>query len=131
MEPILHLKIGWLWMLAGFLSGALMGPFFKRPDWLGGYGALPRRMVRLCHISFFGLGWLNLMFAFSLPFLDETSPGRLNIAGIGFVVGAVTMPLCCLLLARFPRWNPVALFTPPVASLLVAGSITFWEVITL
>ena len=30
---------GWVWVLAGFLSGLVLGLFFQRDDWLGGYGS--------------------------------------------------------------------------------------------
>src|SRR6185436_1938733 len=54
--------LAWLWILPGFLSGMVLGMFFHREDWLGGYASLRRRMYRLGHISFFGLGAVNLFF---------------------------------------------------------------------
>ena len=53
---------GWSGFLGGVLSGAVMGLLFHREDWLGGYGSRERRMVRLGHISFFGIGLINLFF---------------------------------------------------------------------
>lgn len=50
-------------MLAGALSGAIVGLFFYRDEWMGGYNSWRRRLTRLGHISFFGLGFLNLIFA--------------------------------------------------------------------
>ena len=32
---------------------------------MGGYGSFRRRLARLGHISFFGLGFLNLLLAFT------------------------------------------------------------------
>ena len=55
----------WLGVLAGVLTGVASGLFFHREEWLGGYGSWPRRMMRLGHISFFGLGFLNMMLAVS------------------------------------------------------------------
>ena len=94
----LHIMLGWGNMLLGALSGAVMGLFFHRDDWEGGYGSYRRRMLRLGHIAFFGLGLLNLVFAFTLQSITISDP-YLRIASLGFVLGAWTMPLCCLLAA--------------------------------
>jgi len=51
-----NLTAGWLGILAGVVSGCAIGLFFHRADWLGGYASFRRRMTRLGHISFFGLG---------------------------------------------------------------------------
>ena len=56
MKSNLNLFLGWLWILLGFVSGMALGMFFHRENWLGGYGSFKRRMYRLGHISFFGLG---------------------------------------------------------------------------
>ena len=50
----------WIGFLLGGISGAVPGLFFYRYDWLGGYTSWPRRMIRLGHIAFFGIGFLNL-----------------------------------------------------------------------
>jgi hypothetical protein len=44
-----------------------------------------------------------------------------SIAGWGFVIGAISMPLCCLLMANFPRTR--LLFGVPVLSLLLGGGL--------
>lgn len=89
---------GWLGMLAGVLSGALVGLFFHRDDWMGGYQSYRRRLTRLGHISFFGLGFLNLIFAATASQLILKGP-YINVASMALVVGAVTMPICCFLSA--------------------------------
>ena len=40
----------WIWVLGGIISGSCIGLFFYRQDWLGGYDAWERRMVRLGHV---------------------------------------------------------------------------------
>ncbi len=113
----LHILIGWGAMIMGALSGAVIGLFIHRDDWAGGYASFPRRMMRLGHIAFFGLGFLNLMFglttqAILLPDI------YLKIASTGFVAGALGMPLCCFLAAwRKPFRH---LFPIPVLS-VIAG----------
>jgi hypothetical protein len=94
---LVNLYFAWTWMLAGMVSGAVMGLFFYRHDWLGGFGSWRRRMVRLAHIAFFGTGLLNLGFALSWGFLeraDQPDP-LLNAASVLLVVGAVAMPTVC------------------------------------
>ena len=92
-----------------------MGVQFHSPMWLGGYGSWPRRMVRLGHISFFGLALLNLAYALTVSHLQLTA----NLAAPSwlFIVAAITMPLICFLSAW--RQNFRHLFFVPVASLFM------------
>src|SRR5262245_22670772 len=116
----LHLFAAWIGFLCGALSGALVGLFFHREDWLGGYSSFPRRLIRLGHISFFGLGLLNALFALTIAVIPVPElPGRL--ASIGLLTGAITMPLCCFASA----WRKAlrCLFPIPVTSLLGAVSL--------
>jgi len=111
-----NLLAGWIGMLGGIISGAIIGLFFHREEWMGGYSCLRRRMTRLGHISFFGLGFINLFFAFSAQTLalPET---QARLASAGFVLGAISMPLCCFLTAwRKPFRH---LFPIPVLSILL------------
>jgi hypothetical protein len=94
----LLIKLSWIGMGLGVLSGAVLGLFFHREDWMGGYNSYRRRLSRLGHISFFGLGFLNLGFALTCRVLELESP-LLPIAALAFALGAVTMPLCCFLSA--------------------------------
>lgn len=116
----LNEAFGWGWILLGFLSGAVLGLRFQREDFLGGYAALPRRMVRLGHISFFGLGLLNILFAQSAPRL-RLDPVWLTLASFAFVVGGLTMPLCCGFMAWRRSLQP--LFVIPVASLVLGAAL--------
>jgi len=118
---LFNLRLAWVWILLGFVSGAVMGGFFHRESWLGGYGSLPRRMYRLGHISFFGLSIINLMFFVTAR---ELALGGAQIvwASRGFAAGAITMPICCALMAHMPRAR--LLFAVPVISLLGACVLT-------
>jgi hypothetical protein len=121
----INLLGGWLGMLAGVLSGAIVGLFFYRDDWMGGYDSWRRRLTRLGHISFFGLGFLNLIFAATAAQLFL--PGaNLKIASWAFVVGAITMPACCFLSAwRKPFRHlfpiPVVSVATGVVAILLGG----------
>ncbi|MCP3670103.1 MAG: hypothetical protein GY814_06645 [Gammaproteobacteria bacterium] len=94
----LHLVIGWSSMIMGALSGAVIGLFFHRDEWAGGYSSFRRRMLRLGHIAFFGLGFLNLMFGLTTQTI-QLPDIHLTIASAGFMLGVVAMPACCFLAA--------------------------------
>ena len=120
----INLLAAWVGMLLGFLSGFALGLFFHREDWLGGYGSFARRMYRLAHISLFGLGAVNFFFYFTARALPADT--MLSLASAAFIAGAITMPICCLLMAHFP--NTRSLFALPVVSLVTGGALTLVEV---
>jgi hypothetical protein len=120
--PQLNLVFGWLWILLGFLSGTVLGLFFHRDEWLGGYGSFKRRLYRLGHISFFGLGTVNLLFGFTVA--NSAVPMAqphwvIDLAAWCLICGGISMPLSCALVAHFPRLRMV--FSIPVSSLLCGG----------
>jgi hypothetical protein len=127
METV-SLHFAWAWMLAGMVSGAVLGLFFHQQDWLGGYGSWRRRMVRLAHVAFFGTGLLNLGFALSWGAVargDDPSP-LLTAGGVLLMIGAVTMPTVCYAAAwrdgfRNLFFVPVMCLMGGVATLLVEG----------
>ena len=107
---------GWCWILAGLLAGLALGLRFHAENWLGGYASHPRRLLRLGHISFLGLGILNILFAMSGARLP-LSPERLGLASWAFIAGAVSMPACCAIMAWRRELHLV--FAVPVTSLLL------------
>lgn len=119
----INLGVGWIAILAGLLLGAVIGTFFHRADWLGGYGSWPRRMLRLSHISLVGTGLLNLAFALSADALNLAPPPR--VASILFIVGAATMPMVCGLSAWRPAFRH--LFFIPVLSLVLATAVLLYR----
>jgi hypothetical protein len=71
-------RVGWLSTCLGVISGSIMGLWsfdgpFAVPAWLGEYDQTSRRLARLGHIAFFGLGILNVLVA-----------GELRRSGLGF-----------------------------------------------
>jgi predicted MFS family arabinose efflux permease len=121
-----NLAMAWLWIFLGFASGAALGMGFHREAWLGGYTSHKRRLYRLGHISFFGLALVNLMFYFTARSFAGTSLAA-AISSWGFIIGAATMPVCCLITAHKPQARP--LFAVPVLSLLGAGALTFLKIL--
>ncbi len=92
------LKVIWGGMLLGVVSGAVIGLFFHREDWMGGYQSYRRRLTRLGHISFFGLAFVNMAFALTQHLLSLEAPWA-HWAAVSFTVGAIAMPTCCFLSA--------------------------------
>ncbi len=126
--PDLNLIAGWCGLTLGFLTGLMLGFRFHEPDWKGGYGSFERRMIRLAHISLFGLAIINLLFAFTGRLWFEGPAPRLQLASWAFVVGAIAMPLCCLAMARTVKARP--LFAVPVFSLTLGGVLTLWALLS-
>lgn len=125
-SPQLHLAVGWCSILLGAFSGMLIGFRFHHDHWLGGYDALPRRLVRLGHVSFFGLGLLNILFALTYAGMAEpqvAAPYR--TASIGLLVGLVSMPSCCFLTAWKRALQP--LFAIPVCAMILGLSSIAWD----
>lgn len=121
MQSNLNLILAWLWILLGFVSGMVIGLFFRGENWLGGYGSFKRRMYRLGHISFFGLGAVNLLFWLTMQFTSG-SGDLLRAASWIFIIGAITMPLCCVVMAHCPKAHLI--FAVPVVSLIAGGVLT-------
>lgn len=113
MPHPLNWYAGWLLILAGFLSGAILGLGFAREAFLGGYDSWRRRLLRLGHIACVALGLLNVVFAIS-P-ISGRSP---DLAGMFLVIGGIAMPLVCALSAWTKSLK--GLFPIPVAALLAA-----------
>ncbi|MBI5863393.1 MAG: hypothetical protein HZB38_02555 [Planctomycetes bacterium] len=117
----LNAGLGWLLITLGFASGTLIGLFFHRENWLGGYDSWRRRLLRLGHIAAVALGMLNVLFALSARHVQLSATDHV-LCIYGFALGGVSMPTVCALSAwRKPMRH---LFFIPVASLLTAG-ITF------
>lgn len=116
----LNLLMAWVWILLGFVSGMVLGMFFHGDNWLGGYGSFKRRMYRLGHISFFGLGAVNLLFWLTMQKISPSQPMAV-IASWMFIIGAATMPLCCAVMAHFRKAR--LLFAVPVLCLVAGGAL--------
>ena len=112
---------GWCWVLAGMFAGMGLGLGFHREDWLGGYASHRRRLLRLGHLAIIALGIVNILFARAQPALRLPDPWPC-VAADALIVGAVTMPLCCALMAWRRGLQP--LFAIPVTSLLLGVGLT-------
>jgi hypothetical protein len=111
---------GWGMILAAFGVGAVVGLSFWREDFMGGYAGWQRRMVRLGHIALAALGILNLVYAVAA--WPAAGTWQAQGAGIGMIVGGVTMPTVCFLAAWRKGFRHG--FVLPVAALIGAAVCT-------
>lgn len=119
----LNLYAAWVGFLLGGVAGATTGLFFRGEDWLGGYGAWRRRMVRLGHVAFFGIGFLNLALALTADVLGIAADARLS--GWLLIIGALTMPLVCYLSAYREGFRH--LFFVPAGAVIVGIASFLWR----
>lgn len=124
---MINIQVAWVGLLLGCVSGAIPGLFFYDSEWLGGYASWQRRMIRLAHISFFGIGFINLSFALTANSLDMSD--GLGLASAFLIVGAVAMPSVCYLSA----WRSVFrhLFFIPAVSVALGIALFAWRIISL
>ena len=127
ISMMMNLQAAWIGLLLGCVAGAIPGLFFHHKDWLGGYASWQRRMTRLAHIAFFGIGFINLSFALTARALglDEGLQG----ASILLIVGAAAMPTVCYLSAWKPAFRH--LFFIPAMSVTIGIALFTWRIIHL
>jgi hypothetical protein len=115
-EHVLNWYCGWWLILSAFVTGAWIGLFFHRADFLGGYGSFRRRILRLGHIALAALGMLNVLYGLS-PW-PPASDWHAEAASACLVLGGVSMPAVCFLTGWKEPFR--YLFFLPVAALILA-----------
>lgn len=115
-----NIRFGWIWVLVGLLVGAVMGMWSfngPMPSPVGDYASLPRRMLRLSHIAFIALAFMNILYGYEI---DKTKlTPRMKRLGTGLMIsGALLMPLF-LLSAVF--YEPLKYLTVISATLLMVA----------
>ena len=117
----LNIIAGWIGILFGVLAGSYLGLFYYKDDWAGGYASFRRRMLRLGHIAFFGLGIVNILYGLTVKSLGLAVPLP-ALASMSLVVGAAAMPVCCYLTA----WRtPFRQFFPIPVVCVTSGVVLF------
>ncbi|HNQ78156.1 MAG TPA: hypothetical protein PKJ37_03390 [Acidobacteriota bacterium] len=81
-------------------------------------------MIRLGHIAFFGLGFLNLGFALSARSLDID--GSIYAVSALLITGAAAMPAVCYLSAWKQPFRH--LFFIPAGSVTIAVALFLWRI---
>lgn len=131
-------QIAWVSFCVGVGTGMIMGMWsfggpFPVPAWLGEYDDLSRRLARLGHIAFFGLGFLNLFLASELQ-RTTLGPSGKRWAALAMNVGNVFLPLTLFAAAAY---HPLKYFmSVPAGAVLLAlvlaaygawGDLSEWE----
>lgn len=111
--------IGLTSLLLGAVSGGILGLWsfdgpVRPPELLQDYTAVGRRLMRLGHIAFFGLGILNLVLARELSVL-RLSPISRRVLALAMIGGNVLMPAGLFVAALYPAFK----FFLPVPSIAV------------
>jgi len=107
---------GWALILSAFVTGAVIGLYFHRPDFLGGYTSFRRRIIRLGHIAQAALGMMNVVYGLS-PW-PAASSWEASAASVGFIIGGISMPAVCFLTGWKEPFRH--LFFVPVTALIFA-----------
>jgi hypothetical protein len=99
----LNIAVGWTSLATGAVTGLVLGLWsfggpVPVPEWIGDYNSLPRRLLRLGHIAFFGLGILNIMLARHLGRLRSLSHHRRLALG-AMNVGNIFLPITLMIAA--------------------------------
>ena len=114
--------VGWASLTVGVGTGLVMGLWsfdgpVGVPAWLGGYGETSRRLVRLGHIAFIGLGILDILLARELPRLALGATGK-RVASIAMIAGNIFLPLALIAAGAY---RPLKLLMPvPALCVFVA-----------
>jgi hypothetical protein len=92
-------------MLVGVGTGLLMGLWSfdspaAVPEWLGPYDTTARRLARLGHIAFLGLGILNVLLARELPRLTLSDVLKRRASRL-MVIGNVLLPVTLFAAAAY------------------------------
>ena len=110
---------GWVWMCLGFILGMTMGIWAEGKGWLGGYGSVTRRYLRLGHIAFIALSIINILYGKELALVD-LSDNMKNIGSFLMIFGAVGVPVTCVSAAFIRK---IKYFLPLPASAILIGTI--------
>jgi len=119
----LNVSFGWTWFVVGTLVAMYIGLFAFTGEWLGGYDALPRRLVRLAHLAFMALSLTNVLYGLTIDHAALPSWAK-RTGSLLIITAAVLMPAVCLLTAANPWFEK--LFFMPAVSFLGAVSIIAW-----
>jgi amino acid transporter len=118
-----NFRTGWISVAVGAVTGLVLGLWsfdgpVAVPPWLGEYEDVSRRLARLGHIAFFGLGILNLLLSWSLPRLLPQRGLRLS-ASRAMIFGNVCLPIGLFAAALY---HPLK-YALPVPALAVAAAL--------
>lgn len=99
--------VGWWSLVVGVATGLVMGLWsfdgpMATPSWIGEYADTSRRLIRLGHIAFIGLGILDILLANELT-RSSLDPRRRLLTSRLMVAGNVGLPIALFVAAI---WRP-------------------------
>jgi hypothetical protein len=121
-------SVGWWSLAAGVLSGLVLGLWsfdgpLPVPAFLGEYGDTSRRLARLGHIAFIGLGLINLLIDRELTASALGAASR-RLASVAMNAGNVLLPPTLFAAAA---WRPAKYaMALPATCVLVALVLVAW-----
>jgi amino acid transporter len=107
MEPrYWNRPVGWWSLVVGIATGLVMGLWsfdgpMATPAWIGEYADTSRRLIRLGHIAFVGLGILDILLANELT-RSLLDPRRRLLASRLMVAGNIGLPVALFAAAVWP-----------------------------
>jgi hypothetical protein len=120
--------VGWASLAIGVATGLVMGLWsfdgpLPTPAWLGEYGETSRRLARLGHIAFIGLGILNILLARELAMSALGERAR-RVASVAMNLGNVLLPVTLFAAAA---WRPAKyVMGLPATAVFVALCLAAW-----
>jgi len=120
--------VGWFSLAVGVATGLVMGLWafdgpVNPPAWLGEYGDTARRLARLGHIAFVGLGLINILLAHELAG-SALSERAKRIASRQMNFGNIALPITLFVAAA---WRPAKYaMAIPATAVFVALCLTAW-----
>lgn len=124
----LNRSVGWTSLAVGIAVGLVIGLWsfdgpMATPAWVGEYTDTSRRLLRLGHIAFIGLGLLSILLAAELGRSSLSARGR-QMASRLMVAGNVFLPV---LLVGASIWRPLKyLMGLPATCVFVAMVLAAW-----
>jgi len=121
-------SVGWVSLACGVATGLVMGLWsfdgpMQTPAWLGEYADTSRRLARLGHIAFFGLGILNILLSHELP-KSALSERAKRIAARHMNFGNIVLPVNLFVAAI---WRPAKYaMGVPATTVFVALCLAAW-----
>ena len=120
--------MGWASLAVGIAVGLVIGLWsfdgpMATPAWIGEYADTSRRLIRLGHIAFIGLGMLNILLAQELTRTSLGSRAR-HVASTAMIAGNLFLPV---FLIGAALWRPLKyLMGIPATCVFVAMVLTAW-----
>ena len=114
--------VGWTSLAVGVAVGLVMGLWsfdgpLPPPAWIGEYADTSRRLVRLGHIAFIGLGLIDILLERELS-RSALAPATRGVASWAMVIGNVLLPIALIAAAAY---HPLKYFMAiPASSVFVA-----------